>query len=118
VNDPIQHLGDLFRQLAQEVVAAVNADINANGWTDVLLDIRYSPESSTQLRKVRATVAGSVVSINSAYGRLPILTLLLRKENRLDAFYGVLMKVTANGEVDIRLNYDPKHYSSPDFAAT
>jgi hypothetical protein len=118
LDNPLLQLNDILRALAEVTVAAANNEPKAAGWTAVTLDARFSNMSSTTMRKVRATVGAALVSVDSAYGRMPILTYQLRNTNIGSPFYGVLLTVTAGGEVDVRLNYDPNCYADPAFAAS
>lgn len=118
LDNPLLQLRDILHVLAAETVAAANNEPKAAGWTVVTLDARFSSTSSTTIRKVRATVGTALVSVDGAYGRMPILTYQLRNTNIGSPFYGVLLTVTAGGEVEVRLNYDPNCYTDPAFAAS
>lgn len=118
LDNPLLQLNDILRALAAETVAAANDEPKAAGWTAVMLDARFSNTSSMTIRKVRATVRAALVSVDSAYGRMPILTYQLRNTNIGSPFYGVMITVTPSGEVDVRLNYDPNCYTDPTFAAS
>jgi|GEM_PF-3550918 hypothetical protein len=118
LDNPLLQLRDILHALAAEIVAAANDEPKAAGWTAVTLDARFSNTSSMTVRKVRATVGTTLVSVDSGYRRMPILTFQLRNTNIGSPFYGVLLTVTAGGEVDVRLNYDPNCYTDPAFAAS
>ncbi len=118
LDNPLLQLRDILHALAAETVAAANNEPKAAGWTAVTLDARFSSTSSTTIRKVRATVGNALVSVSSAYGRMPLLTHQLRNTNIAFPFYGVTITVTAGGEVDVRLKYDPNCYTDPAFAAS
>jgi hypothetical protein len=117
MSDPLTSLQDQFRALAREVVAAADAEPKARGWTEVVLDARYSPHSSMQFRTLRARVAGQLVSVSGLFGNLAMLVREVRARNTGEPFYGFVLTATAKGAVDIRLNYNADCYSEPEVAA-
>jgi hypothetical protein len=118
MQNPLIQLQNLFRSLANEVVAAANAEPKARGWTEVTLDTRYSPHGSMQFRTIRAKVAGRSVDVDGLYGNLAGLTREIRMCNQGEPFFGFILTISDQGEVDIRLNYDPNCYNDPNIAAT
>jgi hypothetical protein len=97
LQNPLIPLQNLFRSLAREVVAATNSEPKALGWTEVTLDVRYSPHGSKQFRTIRAKVAGRSVSVSGLYGDLAVIIRDLRTTNPGEPFYGFVLTIDADG---------------------
>jgi hypothetical protein len=123
------HIQPLFRELAEQVREAVNADHDTGGWTDALLDVRYSAEGTVHLEKLRAHTAGTrrppkigwangvpgTVSVSVLNGDIGRLTDEIWAARGGEQFYGFALSVRPSGEVEIRLNYDPACFTDPGF---
>jgi hypothetical protein len=112
VDNPLIQLQELFRTLAHQVVEATEAEPKAIGWNEVTLDARYSPSGTMQLTKIRAKVAGQAASVSVLYGDIDDLVDKVRKSNLGEPFFGFTLTISAEGKVDIRLNYDPNCYTA------
>jgi hypothetical protein len=123
------HIEPLFRALAEQVREAVNADRSAAGWTVASLDVRYSPDGTRRLKKLRADIAGRArrqkkgqaqaasrtVSVSVLYGDISRLVRNIWAARGAEELYGFVLSVRPSGEVEIRLNYDPECSTDPGF---
>src|SRR5262249_5182183 len=118
MDNPLITLRDLFQALTQEVRDAVAAEPAATDWSEIHLDVRYSKNGSPISGKIRSTVDGQPVSVSMLYGSVTGLVKEIWDVWKGERFYGFVMSITAEGEVDIRLNYDRNSFADPGFWAS
>jgi hypothetical protein len=107
-----------LRALAAQVKEAIEAEPKANGWTKAFLDVRYSVDGTSRLQKIRATVRRRVVSVSVLHGQIDEASRGAWEARIGEPFYGLLLTLTAKGEVDVQFNYDVNCYSDRDFFAS
>jgi hypothetical protein len=111
MDNPLIALRKEFGALARHLRDLTSRDVTATGWTSVFLDVRYKPSRTIWATKVEATVAGLPVSLNVSSTPLEDLLSQIGKTQIGEPFYGFVLTLSAEGEVDVQLNYDPKCFS-------
>jgi hypothetical protein len=101
--------------LAQELRGVIAADPESDGWTNAVLEVRYSADGSRRLTKARAKTKGLLVSVSTIMSNIDELTKQIWAARGDKAFYGFAMTIRASGEVDVQLNHDPACFDDPRF---
>jgi len=117
MQDPLIGLQAQFRELAKLVVEATNAEREASGWTQVILDTRSPAHRKFQFTKMRAKVGDALVSVSALYGDIAPRIGKIFESDLGEPFFGITLSINAEGEVEIRLNYDPNCPTDPAFVA-
>ena len=102
----LKEFGEHLQSMA-ELIAGV-ADRTLPGWTELFYDVRFAGDFSvtrTILRKGKKRVSVGLPTSVSAY-RERIWA--LRKKMKAGQWYGLMLRMTASGEVLVTYNYD-KH---------
>jgi len=104
----LAHLGAHLRPLASVIHAAAT---ESGAWVAVVLDARfsYADQEGSFVDKVRVDRAdGSQSSVSlPVEGVHRLVSLGNERPSGKDRWYGLLLRVTAEGECEVRLNYDP-----------
>jgi hypothetical protein len=99
-----------LRPLASIVHAAAQAESAVGtGWVAVVLDARFSDRDGSILDKIRVERAdGTFVSVSLPVdGTLQLIALGQARASGADRWYGLLVRVTAEGACEVKFNYDP-----------
>jgi hypothetical protein len=116
--DDVARLDAIIRPLAGMVYeAAANGSGGTEGWSSVVLDVRYSTQVDSFIDKTRLELTdGRVVSLS-----LPVaathhmIALGNARSTGKDRWYGFLLRITAAGICKGEFNYDPNCADDPSF---
>ena len=107
--------GDLFRlntilpELARQVLGVATDKFVGQKWRAVILDARYFADGSGILDKTRVELPDKTlgsVARTAEIGQLLRELGDLRPEGK-DRWYGLLLRITVEGDCDTAFNYDP-----------
>jgi hypothetical protein len=105
--EDLSRLNAHLRPLAGIIhAAAASAD---GSWVAAVLDARFSDLDGSFIHKVRVERAdGSIGSVSLPTAAiLELIALGQARPAGLDRWHGLVLRVTAEGACEVRLNYDP-----------
>jgi hypothetical protein len=105
--EDLSQLNAHLRPLAGVVHAAAVAE--GGPWVAVVLDARFDDRDGSILHKIRVERAdGSIGSVSlSVEGTRQLIALGQARPTGPDRWHGLVLRVTAEGECEVRFNYDP-----------
>jgi len=105
--DDLSRLDAHLRPLAGVVHAAAAAD--GGPWVAAVLDARFSDRDGSFIDKVRLERPdGAIGSVFlPVEGTLELIALGQARPSGPDRWHGLVLRVTAEGACEVRLNYDP-----------
>ncbi len=115
MDNPLVAMQQVFRSLAQHFRDAVMADPHASGWSSAGMDVRFSSDGTSWARNTWAHVAGASVSLDVLSGTTNELLKDIWQSRAGEPFYGFILSINPQGEVEIRLNYDIDCLADPTF---
>ena len=115
MTNPLTRLQELFRILAQELIEVIEIQPNSAGWTNAVLDVRYSEDRSAWFKKIDATIANLCKSMKGGSDKMTEVLYEIGQPSFGEPFYGFMVSVTPQGAVEIKLNYDPNAFEDPTF---
>jgi hypothetical protein len=113
--EDLSRLDTDLRPLAGVVQAA--AATGGTAWVVAVLDARFSDRDGSFIYKIRVERAdGSEGSVSlPVEGTIRLIALGQARPTGPDRWHGLLLRVTAEGACEIRLNYDPACAEDDDF---
>ncbi|WP_143393553.1 hypothetical protein [Fimbriiglobus ruber] len=108
-----------LRSLAAVLFAAAESE-SSSSWIAAVLDARFSDQDGSIMDKVRVEKPdGSVGSISlPTEATLQLIALGDARPSGQDRWYGLLLRVTAEGACDVRFNYEPSCTDDESFYAS
>lgn len=111
-------LREFLGPLANSVLAAAKETLNGEGpFVAVTLDVRYSADGKSFNNKCRVELAdGTRISISLPLAvTMQLITLGDSRPQGKDCWYVLLLRVSAEGQCQTKLNYDADCEEDPDF---
>jgi len=107
--EDLSRLGAHLRTLAEVVHTAARVGAGGRSWAAVVLDTRFSDADGSFIDKVRVErTDGSIGSVSlPAEGVLELIGLGQSRPTGPDRWHGLVLRVTAEGTCEVRLNYEP-----------
>src|SRR5262245_54000687 len=110
---------DAHLQPLAAIIHAAASEVSVP-WVAVVLDARFSDADGSISNKVRVERGdGSLASVSlPAEGTLRLIELGQARPSGPDRWHGLVLRVTAAGECEMRFNYDPACADDPAFYAS
>jgi hypothetical protein len=116
--EDLSRLNAHLRPLAGVVHAAMAA--GGAPWIAAVLDARFTDGDGGFIYKIRVEGPdgpGGPVTLPAA-GSLELISLGQARPGGADRWHGLVLRVTAEGVCEVRLNYDPACAENPEFFAS
>ncbi|MBY0457501.1 MAG: hypothetical protein K2V38_09210 [Gemmataceae bacterium] len=115
--DDVFRLNPIVHELARQLFALVNQEAPSDDeWTNVFLDVRFDGKGGFS-SKIRATLtSGKIISLLTPTELThQLLSLESARPAGKDRWFGCVLTVTAAGECEMKMNYDPNCAEDPAF---
>lgn len=114
--DDIFRVGPIVRELGRLLFALASREMPGRAWATAILDVRFD-EQGGFINNIRAKGENGEAA---GIGMTKDITLQLIELNDVrtagqNRWYGFKLEVTATGECQVDLNYDPACTDDPDF---
>lgn len=117
--DDIFRVDPIIRELGRLLFALANSERPGDAWDTVLLDVRFD-EQGGFISKIRTNLEnGEVASISTPKDiSLQLIELNAARPVGQHRWHGFKLEVTATGDCQVDMNYDPACTDDPDFLSS